>query len=160
MIIRPASSNDITELCVILNKIIQTGGTTAIETPLSHQDFRDYFLSGPDHICCFAAQDGTGKLMGFQAMEHHDELPPNCADIATFTKQSAAKSGIGTALFQHTLRHATKAGLKTINATIRQDNTSGIAYYSKMGFTGHSIAKDIPLLDGALIDRISKRYTV
>jgi L-amino acid N-acyltransferase YncA len=160
MIIRPASPDDITELCVILNEIIQTGGTTAIETPLSHQDFRDYFLSGPDHICCYVAEADTGNLIGFQAMEHHHKLPRNCADIATFAKQTAAKSGIGTALFQHTLRRATQTGLKSINATIRQDNALGIAYYSKMGFTDHSIAKAIPLQDGTKVDRISKRYTL
>ena len=160
MIIRPASLDDIAELCAILNKIIQTGGTTAIETPLSHQDFRGYFLSGPDHICCFVAQDNAGNLMGFQAIEHHKKLPRSCVDIATFAKQTAAKSGIGTALFHHTLRHVTKAGLESINATIRQDNVPGIAYYSKMGFIDHSIEKALPLMDGTKVDRISKRYTI
>ncbi len=99
-------------------------------------------------------------LLGFQALENHVELPKNCADITTFVKIGSTQSGIGTTLFNHTLRHAKQSGINSINATIRQDNTSGISYYSRMGFKDHSIAKNIPLHDGTLIDRISKRYKV
>ncbi|MEH6360480.1 MAG: GNAT family N-acetyltransferase [Amylibacter sp.] len=140
-----------------MNEIIKIGGLTAIETPLSHQGFCDYFLSG---ICCFGAENSTGILMGFQALEHHTELPQDCADIATFVKHSTTQSGIGTALFQHTLRHAQQRGIDSINATIRQDNASGIAYYSRMGFTDHSVIRDVPLLDGTKVNRISKRYAI
>jgi L-amino acid N-acyltransferase YncA len=160
MIIRHASNDDSLELSRLLNEIIQIGGTTAIETPLSHQDFRDYFLSGKNHICCFVAEDDTGMLMGFQALAKHAELPENCADIATFAKHGSTQSGIGTALFKRILHHAAQQSINSINATIRQDNASGISYYSRMGFKDHSIAKDIPLRNGKLIDRISKRYAV
>jgi len=160
MIIRHASPDDVIELCKLLNEIIRVGGTTAIETPLSHQEFKGYFLSGADHICCFVAENGVGMLMGFQALENHDGLPENCADITTFVKHGSTKSGVGSILFNSTIRHAAQLGIDSINATIRQDNTSGIAYYSKMGFTDHSITKNIPLLDGTLVDRVSKRYTV
>ena len=99
-------------------------------------------------------------LMGFQALDHHAKLPQNCADIGTFVKHGTTQSGIGTALFQHTLRHAKEHSISSINATIRKDNISGIAYYTKMGFTDHSVAKDVPLQDGTKVDRISKRYAV
>ncbi len=160
MKIRNASPGDIAELCHLLNEIIHIGGTTANETPLSHQDFSDYFLSGADHICCFVAEGDTGLLMGFQALDHHTKLPKNCADIGTFVKHGTTQSGIGTALFQQTLLHARQHGISNINATIRKDNISGIAYYTKMGFTDHSVAKDVPLLDGTKVDRISKRYAI
>ncbi len=49
------------------------------------------------------------------------------------------------------------AGIVAINATIRKDNTGGIAYYIKMGFEIYALARDVTMLDGTKIDRISKR---
>jgi hypothetical protein len=50
--------------------------------------------------------------------------------------------------------------MEFINATIRADNTGGLAYYAKMGFETYGITKDVPLLDGTPVDRINKRFQV
>lgn len=158
--IRQAKAKDVARLCELLNEIIVIGGSTAIETPLSTQDFINYFLAGANKICCFVAEDGRGVLWGFQALGKHNELADSCADIATFAHHKSTGLGIGTALFAKTRQYAIDAGYKEINATIRKDNLSGLAYYTKMGFVDHSVAEAIALRDGTPVDRASKRFTL
>lgn len=158
--IRPAEPDDIPELCALLNEIIRAGGTTAIEGPLSDQAFGDYYLGGPGHLCCFMAENGDGSTLGFQALEHRAKLPGDCADIATYARIKPKIPGVGRALFAATVAHAKRLGLAEINATIRADNSGGLAYYAKMGFRDHSVANGVPLRDGRQVDRISKRFSI
>jgi len=158
--VRHAHSEDVEELCELLNEIIRIGGTTAIEETLLPQEFRDRFLDGPRHVCCFVAQDEDGLLLGFQVLIRSDKLPEDCADIATFARQSPKRPGVGSAIFEKTRRHAAENGFARINATIRIDNRSGVAYYSKMGFADHAIDKGVPLRDGTPVDRVSKRLSL
>jgi L-amino acid N-acyltransferase YncA len=157
--IRPATAADIPALCDLLNAVIRIGGTTAIETPLSHAAFDAYFLGGDLCLGCLVAEAAaTGELLGFQALERHPELPADWADIATFARPDAKTSGIGTRLFAATQARARALGVIAINATIRGDNSGGLAFYSKMGFADYKVTPQVPLLDGRKVDRISKRY--
>lgn len=157
ILVREATIEDGSRLRELLNEIIEVGGTTAIETPLGLEEFANYYLHGENYICCFMAEDKNGIALGFQSLEYHPKLPTDWADIATFARIRPKVRGIGTALFSHSKAHAEKAGIIGINATIRADNSGGIAYYEKMGFRTYSIAKDVPLADGRLMDRVSKR---
>ncbi len=158
--IRAARPDDVLALNQLLNEIIYAGGSTAIETPLNPSTFTDYFLNGPDHLCCFVAEDEDGMLWGFQVLERLEKLPETCVDIATFARLQPKKRGVGTALFAETTAFAQAQGVESINATIRADNTSGLSYYTKMGFVDHAITKAVPLLDGTLVDRVSKRLSI
>ena len=160
LVIRPASRHDTVELCTLLNDIIRLGGTTAIEEELSEQAFGDYFLHGDHHICCFVAIDEAGTIAGFQALEHHPELPSDWADIATFARGKPKVPGVGTALFAKTRLYASQKGIFAINATIRADNAGGLAFYDKMGYQSYSVNKAVRLSDGTCVDRISKRFSV
>lgn len=157
---RLATSNDIGELCRLLNEIIDIGGTTAIETQLTDDAFGNYFLHGESHLCCFVAIDEMGKLAGFQTLERHVKLLDDWASIATFARVKPKTSGVGTALFAKTKLYAKQKGIAAINATIRADNDGGLIYYDKMGFETYSVSKDVPLNDSTPVDRISKRYFV
>ena len=155
--VRTATLDDAAELCTILNEIIQIGGTTAIESPLTEDEFIAYFLHGGSHLCCFTAIDESGVLAGFQALERHSELPDDWADIATFARVKPKTAGIGRALFNQSKFYAAGSGFSAINATIRADNHGGLMYYEKMGFETYAVKKNIPLSDGTMVDRISKR---
>lgn len=155
--VRASVNSDSEVLHLLLNEIIKTGGSTAMENPLSATDFEIHFLSGTNFICCHTAENEEGELVGFQSLGIHSKLPKGWADIATFARLSPKTPGVGTALFQTTVAYAREFKFKSINATIRADNVSGLAYYSKMGFTDYSTDKAVPLNDGTLIDRISKK---
>jgi L-amino acid N-acyltransferase YncA len=159
MKIRKACETDTKELCSILNEIIEIGGTTGFEVKLGESEFESYFLEGNNYIGCYLIEN-DGMILGFQSLSRHPELADDWADIATFARVSPKVRGVGTTLFEATLKFARRQNITTLNATIRADNKSGISYYNKMGFINYSIATGIPLQDGTLVDRVSKKYVV
>ena len=157
MEIRKAVTSDAEPLSILLNEIIRAGGTTAIETPLSGDEFADWFIDGEFPLACHVAElDGT--LLGFQSLSLFGDPPKGSADIATFARMNPKTKGVGTALFPATLAVAEYLGLTFINATIRADNVSGLAYYTAMGFEDYDRQVGVPLLDGTPVDRIKKRF--
>ena len=156
--IRPAIDEDAPELCALLNEIIEIGSTTAFENPLRPEEFKAYFLSGTQFISCHVAVGEDGSLLGFQALECNPKLPDGWADIATFARSVPKVPGVGKALFTKTHAHAKASSIAAINATIRADNTSGLAYYEKIGFTTYKTDVAVPLSDGTPVDRISKKF--
>lgn len=159
--VRPVRDKDAQELALLLNEIIMRGGTTALEEPFDPDDLAETMLTGPDVICCFvAAERNTGSLLGFQSLLRSKTLPASVGDIATFTRIGLTQKGIGSALLATTLRNAEKEGLTTINATIRADNSGGLAFYTRTGFVDHSIQPAVPLKDGTPVNRIDKHYVL
>lgn len=157
--IRKARAADAEELTALLNEIIAAGGTTAMEVALSPAEFREWFIDGPSVFACHVAET-DGRLAGFQEISRYGDLPEGWADIGTFSRIRPKIPGVGTALFAATLTAARSLDIEFINATIRADNSGGLAYYGKMGFETYSTTKDVPLRDGTPVDRINKRYRV
>ena len=157
---RLATSRDSGELCELLNEIIDIGGTTALESRLTDDEFRSHFLQGESHICCHVAIDAQGIIVGFQSLERRAKLPDDWADIATFARVNCKTAGVGTALFARTSLFARKSGIVALNATIRADNEGGLIFYEKIGFRTYCVNENIPLCEGRRVDRISKRYFV
>lgn len=158
--VRLMQGADVPGACQILNQIIGIGGTTAFETAFSEDDFAALYLHGADLIACHVALDAGGQVAGFQWIGRNRKLSADCADIATFSRRDPPLRGTGRALFSATCAFACDAGFAQINATIRADNAPGLGYYSKMGFVDHAVAKAIPLSDGTLVDRVSKRFAL
>jgi L-amino acid N-acyltransferase YncA len=156
--VRPAARADAPALADLLNEIIAAGGTTAYETPFTPEAFADAHIDGPGVITSMIAEDGDGQPMGFQILLASDMLGSGWGDIGTFARRGSTTRGIGSALFAATKAAAIAAGLKAINATIRADNTGGLAFYARMGFVDYAVARAVPLADGTPVDRISRRY--
>ena len=158
--IRPASTLDATAMADLLNQIIAIGGTTAHTTPRTRDDMVEAMTQCPDRSCWLLAEDDKGTLLGFQLIEAYPPLPPEACDIGTFTRIGLTQSGIGSALFNETVKAARRLGFKWINATIRADNEGGLAYYQSRGFEDYKRHPSVALNDGTLVDKISKRYDV
>ena len=157
--IRPASREDAPELAELLNAIIARGGTTALQESYTPDRLADAYLVGFDVICCFVAVDTVTRTPeGFQTLGRLPSLPDGWGDIGTFARVGGTQRGIGTALFAATRQEARRQGLHGINATIRADNTGGLAFYGRMGFEDHDITRDVPLRDGTPVDRVHRRY--
>nr|WP_084365953.1 hypothetical protein [Rhizobium sp. RU36D] len=161
MLVRPATAADLPAMCHILNDIIDRGGMTAIEARLSEADMDLWFVSGDDVLLSHVAVErASGAVLGFQAVSRHPDLPVGWGDIATFTRLEPYVPGVGRRLFAVTAERARQAGLSSINAAIRADNTSGLTYYARMGFVAYRTLHAVPLRDGTPVDRILKRYDV
>ena len=156
--VRPTVRADAPALADLLNEIIAAGGTTAYETPFTPAAFADAHIDGPAVITSMIAEDEDGRPMGFQILLASDKLELGWGDIGTFARRGSAMRGIGSALFAATKAAAIAAGLNVINATIRADNSGGLAFYAKIGFVDYAVARAVPLADGTPVDRISRRY--
>jgi very-short-patch-repair endonuclease/L-amino acid N-acyltransferase YncA len=160
LLIRPVARVDAPALAELLNAIIAAGGTTALEEPFSPGVLDACYLTGPEVICCHVAEDEDGVLLGFQTLGHYPGLPDDVGDIGTFARIGVTGRGVGSALFAATAKRASELGFSGINATIRADNTGGLTFYTRLGFTDHGVSPAVPLEDGTPVDRVHKRFAL
>jgi L-amino acid N-acyltransferase YncA len=157
---RRATPDDAAAMAALINEIIAIGGTTAYEDPFTPESMDHEFISPPYKLSCTLVED-EGRLLGFQVLlwpNEHEPFPDGWAYIGTYARVGHTGGGIGRALFAETLKAARAAGVKTIDATIRADNTGGLAFYSRMGFVDYDRKLGVPLKDGTRVDRVRKRF--
>ncbi|WGW13567.1 GNAT family N-acetyltransferase [Saxibacter everestensis] len=147
MLIRAAGRSDALPLSQLLNRVVDEGDKTAIDSHLTDAEFAEWFLTGDHCLSCTVAQNDSGSILGFQALERfHDDLPEGMADIATFVSADARGKGIGTALIDATVREAQDRNITSIRAVIRNSNQTATYYYRSIGFN-----QDISATDSSLV---------
>ena len=156
--VRPAIAADFPQMSELLNQIIAAGGTTAYQTPATADDLLMWMQKFKGRNVWHVAQNGDGWIMGLQFVEPHVDLPDDAGDIATYVRIGATQLGTGSKLFEATRLAAAKLGYVWLNATIRADNPGGLAYYTSRGFQTWTIDENIPLSDGTIVTKISKRF--
>lgn len=156
MNLRPATPADAPAMAEVLNAIIAIGGTTAHQHPFTADRVVAHYIAGPRVLSCIVAEV-AGRLLGFQGLERLAGQPEGWADIGTFVAPSLQRGGVGAALMAATLAAARQAGIATITATIRADNTPGLGFYARHGFRDHATDPDWCLDDGTRVGRVSRR---
>ncbi len=156
--IRDFHEDDIPQMTDILNEIIEIGGTTAYLDPISHAEMAQKIAHGGEKAHWSVAINEAGDVVGFQWAAPHDQLPPEAATIASFVRVGVVGGGIGSKLFDVTKQKMKALGYEWLNASIRSDNTSGLTYYSKMGFKDWKIEPDASLSDGSVTGKHHKRF--
>jgi len=154
--IRRTGPLDTANIAALLNEIIDKGGTTAMVSPVSDKDVQTWMATA--NAVWLLAEDSDGGLLGFQWIEPHPDLPKDATDIASFVKIGQTGLGVGTALFEATKSVARDMGYRKIDAIIRADNSSGLAYYQSRGFETIRHIADARLQDGTCVDKIWKRF--
>jgi ribosomal protein S18 acetylase RimI-like enzyme len=146
--VRPAQISDAEPMAELINKLIARGGTTAYRRPFDGDGIVKYFIEPRFGISCAVAVDGV-NIVGFQALEWSDpdapgpdKLPSDWAVIATYVALGHQGGGIGRKLLAATLAAARAAAVSCIDATIRHENTGGLAYYERMGFVDYRMGDD------------------
>ena len=102
-------------------------------------------------------------MLGFQSLIRAEEgnsggVEPGWGIIGTHVRPTAARRGVGRALFEVSRAAAANAGLQTIDATIAANNPEALAYYEAMGFRpyrslGNLIGTRFDILNGHLEHR-------
>jgi len=156
--IRRAGALDAGPMSELLNAIIAKGGTTAFTTPVSRDIVAGWMRRDPDRSAWHLAEDAAGHCKGYQLIEPHPDLPPEACDIASFVRIGQTGIGIGSALFEASKSAARQLGYRWINATIRADNTGGLAYYQSRGFERYATHPNQTLDSGQTVDKVSKRF--
>lgn len=156
--IRPATTADARAIAELLNEIIEKGGTTALTKPVTAEDIVAKMSSPGLRNAWRLAEDDTGRLMGFQWIAPHPDLPEDACDIATFARVGQTGLGVGSKLFDATVRAAHDLGYTWINANIRGDNEGGLAYYQSRGFEDYAVKEGVTLDDGTVVTKRLKRF--
>ena len=163
---RKARPADAQAMCDLLNPIIRDGSTTAHRSEFDAERMRVTHVVKPRLIRTTLAFD-SDDLLGFQLLEWSDPtydgpeaLPDDWAVIASFVRTGLQGRGVGKVLWRDTLLAANRANVVSIDASIRTDNQSGLAYYSKLGFRDYSSIIDMVLSDGTVVDKTRKRFDI
>ncbi|MEO1537461.1 MAG: GNAT family N-acetyltransferase [Pseudomonadota bacterium] len=146
------------EMAELLNEIISIGGTTALSKPVTASNLRDWMDRAPSKSAWHVAEEVSGSVVGFQWIEPVDYLPAEAAEIATFARVGKTGLGIGSKLFTATAEAARQLGYAWINANIRADNLSGLAYYQSRGFEAYGRNTGVTLDNGQVVDKVLKRF--
>ena len=140
LVVRSALRRDAENMVELLNQIIERGGTTAHRRLFTDERITEHYIKPPLGISCVVAIADAG-LLGFQALEWcdpdwsgPDPLPSDWAVVATFVSLKAQGLGVGRRLFEETVAAARASGVRAIDATIRKENTGGLAFYGRLGF--------------------------
>ncbi len=154
--VRPARLSDAEGMMAVINPIIELGGSTAHRTLFDVERMQNHYIAPPLIIACTIAQEGN-EIIGYQSVlfpdpdwDGPDKLPEGWAIIASFVALGQHGKGVGQRLFSLTVDAVRAAGVGNIDATIRQENTGGQAYYEKIGFVTYRENKQT----------VSKKYVV
>lgn len=135
MIIRDATTKDVAQMSAFLQELTAAGKRTS---PDDEAFVRRYYIEDRVKIRCSVADD-DGTILGFQSLKLAEagnqwDVEPGWGIIGTHIRPSAARRGVGRALFDVTRKAAADAGLSFLDATIAATNPEGLAYYEAMGF--------------------------
>ncbi len=138
LIIRQAGLDDAEGISEVLQEIAAAGKRSR---PSDLSFATANYLTHPDQLRCTVAVRG-GCVLGFQSIKIAVEGNPYGAPvgwgvIGTHIRPSAARQGVGRALFRATLEVAKARELAAIDATVSRNNAEGLAYYSAMGFVDY-----------------------
>ena len=142
--VRDAVASDAAEISAFLQELTALGKRVR---PDSEDFVREYYIGDPLKVSCSVAVDETGVL-GFQTIKLAEagnpwDVTPGWGIIGTHIRPSAARRGVGRALFAVSLAKAREAGLEHLDASIGSANAEGLGYYDAMGFRTYRTPGDL-----------------
>lgn len=152
--LRAAGVLDARAAAAFLSDVLSSADTSAISGPVDTETMARWMRLAPDRAAWTIAEDDGGEIRGLQWIEPNADLRADTADIATFVDPGRQQLGIGSALFEATVRQARDLGFRVLHASVRADNTGGLIYYKSRGFELWRRIPDVPLADGRTVDRL------
>lgn len=149
MNLRDATHADAPQISELLKELTAAGKR---QSPDDVVFVTENYIEDAQKIRCTVAEE-DGVILGFQSLRLAEVgnkygVEPGWGIIGTHIRPTAARRGVGRALFKVTQSAAKDAGLQHVDATIGSDNTEGLAYYGAMGF------KEYKTLKGAVYKRL------
>jgi len=136
--IRPVSTNDAEGIVRVLNPIIEAGIYTALDTPFSVTEERDFIDRFPARgLFHVAVLDKTDRVVGFQNVEPFADFTHafvHVGVIGTYVDLDRRRQHIASQLFAATLATAPEQGYGKLFAFVRADNRPALFTYLRHGF--------------------------
>ncbi len=135
MIIRDAVLGDVPQMSAFLKELTASGKR---KSPDDETFVRANYIEDPGKIRCSVVEE-DGIVLGFQSLKRAEAgnpwgVEPGWGIIGTHIRPSAARRGVGRALFDVSRKAAKDAAIERIDASIAADNPEALAYYEAMGF--------------------------
>lgn len=132
---RDAEVGDVEQMSAFLKELKAVGKRKSLD---DESFVRAHYLEASNKVRCTVAEE-DGVLLGFQSLKRAAAgnpygVEPGWGIIGTHIRPSAARRGVGRALFEVSCDSARTASIAHIDATIAADNPEALAYYEAMGF--------------------------
>jgi len=156
--VRDVSIDDAAAIVGILNPIIETGLYSALDTPLSVEDQRQFIRAfSPRGVFHVAVDAGSGRVVGLQDVDPfatYTHAFDHVGVMGTYVDLAMRRRGIGRALFAATFPAAIAKGFEKIFTYIRSDNGPALGAYEAQGFERIGIARRHARVRGRDIDEV------
>ena len=156
--IREARIEDAEDVVAILNPIIAARRFTALDTPVTVEEEREFIRSFPARGIFLVALDITlHRLVGFQDVSPFADFThafDHVGVIGTYVDLDRRRQGIARRLFAATFEAACAKGYEKFFTYVRADNEAAIQTYVHHGFRIVGTAERHARIGGEYIDEI------
>jgi len=156
--IRDVRIEDAEDIAAILNPIIAARCYTALDTPVTVDQERDFIRTFPARGIFLAAVDtSSNRIAGFQDVSPFADFThafDHVGVIGTYVDLERRRQGIATRLFAATFDAARRKGYEKFFTYVRADNEAGLQTYLHHGFRIVGTAQRQAKIDGRYIDEV------
>jgi L-amino acid N-acyltransferase YncA len=141
--VRDVQLEDSAEIVGILNPIIEAGVYTALDTPVTLEEQRQFIRDFPERGTFLVAVT-DGHVVGLQSLEPfatYTRAFDHVGVIGTYVALEHRRRGIARSLFAATFERAVGLGYEKIFTYVREDNSAALAAYLAQGFSVVGVAK-------------------
>jgi L-amino acid N-acyltransferase YncA len=156
--IREVTIEDAEGIAAILNPIIAARCYTALDTPVTVEQERDFIRNFPSRGIFLVAVDTRSlRIAGLQDVSPFADFThafDHVGVIGTYVDLELRRQGIATRLFAATFEAARRKGYEKFFTYVRADNEAALQAYLRQGFRIVGKAERQAKIDGAYIDEV------
>lgn len=153
--IREMVPDDAEQIVAVLNPIIETGTSTALDTTYSIEAEREFLSAFPARgVFHVAVRD---RIVGLQSLEPfgpYTHAFDHVGIMGTYVDLSCHRQGIARLLFAATFEAARLKGYEKIFTYVRADNEAGLGTYLSQGFEVVGTARRQAKIRGRYVDEV------
>lgn len=153
MVIRPASSQDLSVITDIYNEAILTTTATFDTEPKTTEEQRVWFdTHGPRSPLLVAERDGL--VLGWASLSEWSDrcAYSDAAEVSLYVRSEHQGKGVGRLLLEAILKEGQKAGLHTVIARVAEGNQVSVRLHESVGFEHIGVMKEVGRKFGRLLD--------
>ena len=154
--IRPAMVTDAQGVVDVINSVIQEGGLTALYPVLTVEQEEAFIQGLGPRSVMYVAETGDA-ILGVQTLEPlapYTQAMDHVAVMGTYVYRNARRQGVGSRLAERSLSFAREQGYEKAIVYVRAGNSSGQAYYRRVGFVPKAILERQVKIDEAYDDEV------
>jgi L-amino acid N-acyltransferase YncA len=137
--IRRASVDDAAGIATVLNRVIEGGRHSLLDTTFTVAEERAFIEALPERAFIQVAETPDGAVAGFQTVEPWNAFVTHefdhVATMGTYVAEEHRRRGVGGALAAASFAAARAAGYEKVFTDVRADNLDSLCYHLSLGFS-------------------------